>query len=309
MKKIEEKIFFNQEIKNKYLNSIKRGNSRDYVFIFKLFYELEKQLGADIAVIDNESVYGYLLEGNYKPNVRYYYTLFSKLRSYRIWYNSSIGRANTTKLSIENLDFSFMIKDVILKDEKDFFHFLNKHYSVKDGESAVIAMVLIYNGLKSTEIINLLDDDIDNNIIKIKDRKINVMPLSVNAIEEYRSVEERDFGQYGICKKMPSEYFLKKYEVTNQKTSPKKHSISGLATNMKRLDVEYQTDVEKQKINQKSVFTSGRLYRAYLNEQSGMSEEESVIKSFDLKIVNSDIYTGDKAFMKLYKQYKEIYWS
>lgn len=306
---------YNQEIKERFLEESSK-NIRYSTEGFRKVEEAEIKAGKDIAEMTKEESLATLKSMGIieDSSLR---SFLSTFKNYAKWcqdnhvFESTPGGFMVLKSS--EIDLSDGIRNTLLQSDLDLLTTLQLVREFNEGYPEPPALCLAWLGLKAKEIIALTDDDVDMERQTITVDSQVVVTGFPNAIAQVLQqyidckVSERDHrtGWRQVIKDYSTGMFLKKMLPRGSKEFGKPYGYSQITAAVSKLNAKLIDDGNPGRLKFDNVWNSGRYYKLWETEQSGVD----VTKPANRPIVEEILHSSKSYYnaIRMYKAYKKAF--
>lgn len=306
---------YNQEIKERFLAS-GLGSERHSALVFAKGEQTESKLAKDVAEMDKEETLSLMnacgFEGYFIVD-----SVLSALRRYVEYCEENkvfetIPRG-VFDIHASDIDVFASIQTTLFCNDLDFLTTLQSVREFNEGYPEPPVLCLAWLGLKAKEITTLADSDVDMERRKITIGRQTVVTEFSDAIAEVLQqyidckTAERDHrtGWRQVIKDYSTGYFLKRMLPRGSKDFGKPYGVSQISTAISKLNNKLVDDGKPGRLKFDNVWNSGRYYKLWKTEQSGID----VTKPANRPIVE-EILRSSKSYynaIRMYKAYKKAF--
>ena len=271
-------LFYNPDLKQKYLDENPTSNKASMVF--KNFKKYESEENVDLAEMSRETIIRIMNDIAYtEPNTAK--NAIYAINSYKKWCCSiNVPRAQECYPTLNaktDLDFVGAIQNKLYSSFDEFYDELRGFYDFKQGDEAAPALCLFWLGFSLSEICNLKTEFVDLNNRNIYDSSGHILvgdidPRIIEIFKIYKDTKAAVRTQHWdiTVYQLEAGYFMHKMVSKNsqKKIGPiRAHQISNRIT--AAAEESYQKYRVESKISSASIAKSGALHRLYQLETIG----------------------------------------
>lgn len=284
--------FFNKEIKDRFLLSCENSHSKQQIatisLTLKKISEYENKHSIDVAQLPPEEVYHALFSDDY-PFEGSARKQFAVISEYKMWCkeNNVIGAVNIDQLRYPDIQESIFVSNMekhFYTSPQDMLNDLLEIYSFSNGHPQVPFCCLLWEGLSVVDIAELKDEQVNlyNGRIYDKDHNVIVEKIDDKILEVLRVFKETKIGTrlkpvpwseaphphpvYPVC----NGYFITPFRRQISDMSPL--NTPGIRKELDKTQKEYfERSGKELRLNSKYIALSGRLYRLWKMETSGIN--------------------------------------
>jgi len=298
-------MIYNEEIKNKFLNSLPTDTlNRMYKSIFQRTEGVESKLGKDIASFEMDECMNLIIALNPK-STGHIGSLLSQLNKYGDWaVKNGVSAKNYWSLVPVDEDYakqSFSSRNV--KDIDELMKMVEAGLSVPYDKYIIYLLYIGAMGEDFSELINVYEADVDTEqgVIKTSRRTYTNVPDPI-----MRSIASNDYYEERKQRDYDSPFFIKPYKTKHLLGSP--ISYQHVHKVVQKLNVNYNKENPDNKIE----LTPTTIWRSGLfNSLYQIEKTKGDLVADDYSYV-SEIYGNKNTFssyLRDYDLYKEIFWS
>lgn len=308
---------YNQEIKERFLEEYDNvaAKKRFLTGLFSNLESCEENAQKDIAEMNRDEVVDTI--ETLSAEISTVQQILSILRKYVSWCKSNMVFPKVSddllELTAKDFDFADALEKSLFRNEFDFLTTLKSVREFNEGYPEPPALCLAWLGLKTKEILALTDDDVDMEKQTITvDNQVVVagFPDAIaEVLQQYIGckVSERDHrtGWRQVIKDYSTGMFLKKMLPRGNKEFGKPYGYSQITAAVSKLNARLVEDGKPGRLKFDNVWNSGRYYKLWETEQSGID----VTKPANRPIVE-EILRSSKSYynaIRMYKAYKKAF--